>query len=112
MPLTFSLRPVLARRLVWLWVCALLLVPMWGLAHRVVHAAPAVQGEQASKLFGLHDAGSDECRLYDQLLNTDGAVAALAAAPCAPPQVASPLAAATSLASRTVCEYRARAPPR
>ena len=110
--MTFSHHPVLARRLLWLWACAILLAPMWGSAHRVVHAAPALYGDQASKLFATHDAGSDECRLYDQLLNTDGAAAALAAANGAPPEVAAPLALATGLAGRTVCEYRARAPPR
>ena len=85
---------------------------MWGLAHRVAHAAPVLHGEQASELFATHDAGSDLCHLYDQLLNADGAVAALAAVPGAPPELASPLAVATWLAGRTVCEYRARAPPR
>ena len=112
MLLTLSHRPLFARRLVWAWACALLLAPLWGLAHRVVHAAPAVQGEQAGKLFATHDAGSDECRLYDQLLNADGAAVASKPTLGALPKLASPLAAAIALAGRTVCEYRARAPPR
>jgi hypothetical protein len=67
--------------LFWLWVAAALLAPTAGLVHGVLHHQPSAPREALSSAAPQtalaappatervgHEAGTDECRLWDQLL--------------------------------------------
>ena len=92
----------------YLLACVVVLSQSLALAHRVVHAQP----DGARALFGQHQAGDKDCKLFDEL--TGGL--ALPAAPVLAVAVAPALVPCTPMAAQAACvdvaAYRARAPPR
>ena len=104
-------RPPWAAALVRVLALALVLASTLGLAHRVLHLSAVAHGQVADAIYATHSAGSEECRLYDQLLHWDGGLPMVWAPPAAPLEPAQPRAIAGHRACPSDCVYLARAPP-
>ncbi len=75
--------PLLAAAMLWLQALGLWHGVVHGVVHSLGHGTPASVHAASGGTLTDHDAGSDECRLYDQLAHADlacGTPAALAVA--------------------------------
>lgn len=110
------LPPPPLHRLLAAWlVCAMLLVQMLGLVHRIAHAhGPSHATHDHGRIEALFDHHHDlgDCQIFDQLSHADGAGFAFVepgAMPPAPPPA--PALQALQLAAQAA-GYLARGPPR
>lgn len=88
--------------------CTLLLaVQAIGLVHAVAHGG----GHAESALFGGHDEGDSQCRLFDQAAHADAVGATPAALPLLPVAVAVRTEHPGSVHAAQAAGYLARGPP-
>ena len=97
---------------------ALLLAQAVGLAHGVAHpqadgfvAASAEHDHERSAFDGLHDEGSVQCQLLDQLSHADGVTLSLQGGVFALPATAFAVSPAAPRCAPCSCGYHARGPP-
>ncbi len=96
-----------------LLVLLLLAAQAAGLAHRVAHAPGAAQAAAHGHFAAVHDEGSAECRLIDQLAHADGLCGdAPAATAAAVGGTSAAVLAPRVVAAGPAAAYLARAPPR